>query len=182
MHIIAISSSFATSIDVLLAFGVEKISHRGKDSTNLFAIEESSIDVIESIFRILLVAVFDINIAYYVISKIVDYNHVFNLAVLTHLFEHIFKKCLKSKNFINNYLVSAFSASSSLTMLPEIIAVSTALFSYICSRRTVQLIGGLLWILSQLSPYLHAPILQKKGQLTLSISVPQTLDSLSAII
>ena len=136
MHIIAIASSFATTINILLAFSIEEISHRRKNSRYLLPSKEPSIDVVQSILRIILVSIFDIDIPHNVITQVINNNHIFNLAVLTHFLEHLLEEGLKPK-LINNYFVSAFSASSSVTTLPEIIAVSTALFSYICSSNTV---------------------------------------------
>ena len=45
----------------------------------------------------------------------------------------------------------------------------------------VQMMSYLLWILEHLSPWVQAPILKKKEQLTLSFSVPKILAKYSAI-
>lgn len=63
MHIIAVPSSFAAAIDVLLALSVEEVRDRGINSTNLLAIPEPPIDILQRIFRVLLITVLDIDIA-----------------------------------------------------------------------------------------------------------------------
>jgi len=68
MHIVAITSSFATAINVLFALSVEEVSNRRKDGANLFAIQEPAIDMFQSIFRIFLITVFNIHVANDMIS------------------------------------------------------------------------------------------------------------------
>lgn len=46
MHIVAISSSFAATINVLLALSIQEVSDWWEDSTDFFALEKSAIDVI----------------------------------------------------------------------------------------------------------------------------------------
>lgn len=92
MHIVAVPSSLAGAVNVLLALSIQEIRYRGEDSTDLLTLEKSAIDIVECIFRILLVAVLHIDVAHDVISQIVDDNHILDLAVLTHLFEYFLKK------------------------------------------------------------------------------------------
>jgi hypothetical protein len=50
VHVIAVASSFAAAVDVLLALGVQEVSDRREDSTDSLSIEEPAIDVLECIF------------------------------------------------------------------------------------------------------------------------------------
>lgn len=97
MHIIAITSSFTATIDVLFAFSIHEVSDWRKDGTNFFAIEESTIDMIECIFRVLFIAVFDIDVADDVISEVINDYHILNLTILAHLIEDLSIKILIPK-------------------------------------------------------------------------------------
>lgn len=96
MHIIAIASSLTASIDILLAFGIQEVRNWRKDCTNLFAIEEPPIDILQSIFRILLITILDIDISHDMISQVIHHNHILYLPILAHLLENLFKESLES--------------------------------------------------------------------------------------
>lgn len=131
VHVVAVASALAAAVDVLLALGVEEVGDRGEDSTDLLALEEAAIDVVEGVLGVLLVAVLDVDVAHDVVAQVVHHDHVLDLAVLAHLAEDLLEELFKPR-WGGNYLESAFSASYSVTMLPEMMAVSTALFSYMC--------------------------------------------------
>jgi hypothetical protein len=63
MHIVAIASSFAASINVLLTLSVHEISDRRKDGIDFLFGKNSSIDIFLCIFRIFLISIFDIDIS-----------------------------------------------------------------------------------------------------------------------
>jgi hypothetical protein len=98
VHVVAVSSSFAAAVDILFAFGVKEIGHRGEDGRYFLATEESAIDVVECIFRVFFIAVFDIDISDDVVSQVVNNNHIFDFPILTHLFEDILKKLFESNS------------------------------------------------------------------------------------
>lgn len=54
MHIVAVASSLAAAIKVLLAFGIAEVSDRGVMSDDLAPIIEAPIDIFHSIFGKLL--------------------------------------------------------------------------------------------------------------------------------
>lgn len=87
------------------------------------------------------------------LTQVVDDYHFLHLAQVAHFREYVFVELFEPKHLrLEEYLVMAFSASSLLTWFPVVRAVSTAVFSYMCSSIKVSLIGGLLWMRSQLSP------------------------------
>lgn len=96
MHIVAVASSFAAPIDVLLAFGIQEISNWWEYGTYLFALEKSSIYIVEGILRVLLITVLYIYVAHNVITQIVNHYHIFNFTVLTHFLENLLEKLLES--------------------------------------------------------------------------------------
>lgn len=96
VHIVAISSSLAAAVDILLALGVQKISDRRVNRANFLAIEETAINVLQSVFGEFLVAVLHIDIAHDVVAQVIHDDHILDLTELTHLFENLFKKGLES--------------------------------------------------------------------------------------
>lgn len=92
MHIIAISSSFAAAVDVLLALSVEEVCDWRVNGTDLLAVEEPSIDVLESVLGVLLITVLDVDVADNVIAEVIHHDHILNLAVLAHLLEDFFEE------------------------------------------------------------------------------------------
>lgn len=92
VHIVAIASSFATSINILFAFCVHEICHWRKLSLYFLLIKKSAIYILLSILRIIVFTVFHINIPYYVLSQIVDNNHILNLSIFHHLLENLLIK------------------------------------------------------------------------------------------
>ena len=96
VHIIAISSSFAAAVYVLLALGVQEVSDRWKDGANFLSIEKPSIDVVKGVLGVLFIAILDVDISNDVIAKVIDHDHILDLSVLTHLFEDLFEKGLES--------------------------------------------------------------------------------------
>lgn len=63
MHVIAVSTTFTTAINVLFALGIEEISHRRKMCIDLLPVEETTIDVLMRILRKLLLGVLHIYIS-----------------------------------------------------------------------------------------------------------------------
>lgn len=96
MHVVAVTSSLAAAVNILLALGVKKVSHWGKNSANLLAVEKPSVHVLESVLGVFLIAVFDIHVAHYVITQVIHHDHILNLSVLTHLFEDFLEEGFKS--------------------------------------------------------------------------------------
>ncbi len=96
MHVITVASSFAATVNILFALRVHEISYRRVDGAYLFTIEKPAIDIFQSILRILLVTIFNIDVSNNVIAEVVDYDHILNLSILTHFLEYFFKEGLKS--------------------------------------------------------------------------------------
>ena len=97
MHVVAVTSSLASTINVLLTLGIEEVSDRREDSADFLAIEKPTIDIVECIFGVLLVTILHIDVSYDVVSQIIDDNHILEFSVLTHLFEYFLKKLFESK-------------------------------------------------------------------------------------
>lgn len=97
MHIVAISSSFTAPINMLLTFGISKICYWRKYCIYFFTSKESAINFALCILGIIFVTVLYVNIARQMITQIINNNHILNFAKLTHLFENVFIKSLKSK-------------------------------------------------------------------------------------
>lgn len=95
MHVITIATTFAATVDVLLALGVHEICHWGKHCVDFLAGEKSSVDVLLSILCIIFVRILDIDVSDQMVAKIIDYNHIFNLTILAHFLKNIFVKLLK---------------------------------------------------------------------------------------
>lgn len=84
MHVVAIPSSFATSINILFALSIHEIGDSRELSLDFLPIEETTIDILLCVFRVVILSVFDINIANNMITKIINHNHIFNFAILHH--------------------------------------------------------------------------------------------------
>ena len=97
VHIIAITSSFATTVDVLFAFSIQEVSDWRVYGTDFFAIKKSTIDAFQGILRVVLITVLDIDVADDVISQVINNDHILDLSILTHLFENLLEKMLVPK-------------------------------------------------------------------------------------
>lgn len=80
---------------MLFAFGVHEICDRWKHGVDLLASKESAIDIFLGYLSVIFVWVLNVNVANQMIAEIIDYNHVLNLAELTHFFEDIFVEILE---------------------------------------------------------------------------------------
>lgn len=100
MHIVAETSSSATSINILLALSIHEISNRWKFSFYFFIVEKTTINMLHCIFCIVLVWILNIDIADNMIAQIIDHNHILNITIFHHLFEDflikvfVFYKCI----------------------------------------------------------------------------------------
>lgn len=95
MHIIAVASSLAAPIQILLALCIAEISNWTIVCYDLPPIVEPTIYVFHSILSILLGRKFDVDISHNVVAQIVNHYHLFNLAEVAHLGEHILIELLK---------------------------------------------------------------------------------------
>ena len=107
MHVVAIAASLAAAINVLLALGVKKVGNGGELGIDFFAIEETSIDVFLGIFRVLLFAILDVDVAHNVVSQVIDYDHVLYFPVLHHFFKYLFVEVLKSSSYHSYFVMAA---------------------------------------------------------------------------
>jgi hypothetical protein len=97
MHIVAITTTPATAVNVLLAFGVCEICHRRKYCINFFASEKSSVDFTLRYLSIILVTVLNVNISNQMITQVINNNHVLYFTKLTHFLENILIESLKPR-------------------------------------------------------------------------------------
>lgn len=89
VHVVAVTASLTTAIDVLFAFCIHEISDGWKYGVNFFASKESAIDIFLSNFCVVFVWIFDINVSDQMITEIIDNNHILNFSELTHFFKDI---------------------------------------------------------------------------------------------
>jgi len=92
VHIVAISTSFATTIDVLFTLGICKISDWREYCINFFTSKESAINFALSILCIIFITILHINVSNQMVTQIINNNHILYFAKLTHLFENILIK------------------------------------------------------------------------------------------
>lgn len=96
MHIVAVSSSLAASVDILLALGVQEVSYWWKYGTDFLPVEKSAIDIVKCVLRVFLVAVLHVNVADNMVSQVIDNDHILDLSILTHFLENFLEELLKS--------------------------------------------------------------------------------------
>lgn len=94
MHVITITSSFASSLYMLFAFGIKEISNWRKLCLDFFSIPKSSICIFLCILSILFLTVLYIDIANDMITKVINNNHILNFSIFHHLLENFFIKIL----------------------------------------------------------------------------------------
>ena len=94
MHVVTITSSFTSSFNMLFTFCIQKISDRREFRFDFLAIKKSPIGIFLGIFRILLFAIFHINIPHNMISEVIHNNHIFDLSVFHHLFKNFLVEIL----------------------------------------------------------------------------------------
>ena len=63
VHIVAIATSFAASVNILLAFCILEVSDWWKNCTNFFSIFKPTVDVFLSIFCVLFFSIFYIDVS-----------------------------------------------------------------------------------------------------------------------
>lgn len=135
MHIVAVTSTLATAIEILFTLGVAEVSDRRVVRNNLASIVEASIDIFHGIFCILFGRKLDVGVSHDMLTEVVHHDHLLYLAEIAHFREYVFVELFEPKHLrLWGYLVMAFSASSLLTWFPVVSAVSTAVFSYMCSN------------------------------------------------
>ncbi len=95
MHIVTISSSFASTFDMLFTLCIQKISDWRELSLYLFTVKESSIRIFLSILSVIFLTIFNIHISHNMICEIVHYYHILNLSIFHHSFKYLFIKILR---------------------------------------------------------------------------------------
>lgn len=85
MHVIAVTSSFAGPLNVLLTFCIQKVCHWRELSLNFLSIKKSAISILLGILGVIFLTVLDVHIANNMVAQVVDNNHILNFAIFHHL-------------------------------------------------------------------------------------------------
>ena len=96
MHVVAVTSSLAAAIHILLAFCVYEVRNWRVYCSDFPAIEKATINIVIGILRVLFITILNIYVPNDVVSQVVHHNHVLDFTILAHLFKHFLKERLKS--------------------------------------------------------------------------------------
>lgn len=95
MHVVTVSTSLTTSVNMLLAFSVSEIRHGRKNCVYFLVSEKSPINFCLGDLRKIFIAILDVDVSNEMITKIINNYHVLNFTKLTHFLENIFIKSFK---------------------------------------------------------------------------------------